>query len=162
MREASFSALNQISGSLSIPNFLETGVPPWGRAAYQSNPIQVIVTIERDFERGSDAWNGAPIIGHRYYDFQLQLPNLKSHVEAHVTLQQSIFHWHMAWFVYKVSKCWRWFGHVLPTELMEDEPAFEGEDIDDSGTEADSPLVGKFGFGVPARNYSFPFTPLVL
>ncbi|KAJ7191774.1 hypothetical protein GGX14DRAFT_480934, partial [Mycena pura] len=50
---ASFSALNQISGSLSlrIPNFLETGVPPWGRAAYQPNPIQVLVTTRSPFIR---------------------------------------------------------------------------------------------------------------
>ncbi|KAJ7193952.1 hypothetical protein GGX14DRAFT_587410 [Mycena pura] len=73
------------------------------------------------------------------FHYDLELP--KSHAEAHVTLQQLIFHWHhvvpAARFIHKVSKCWHWFGHVLPTELMEDEPAFEGEHLDDSDTEAD-------------------------
>ncbi|KAJ7194960.1 hypothetical protein GGX14DRAFT_545962 [Mycena pura] len=74
------------------------------------------------------------------FRYDLQLP--RSHAEAHVTLQQLIFHWDhvvpMARFVYKVSKCWRWFGHVLPTEFLEDEPPFDGEYPDDSDAEANN------------------------
>ncbi|KAJ7203863.1 hypothetical protein GGX14DRAFT_398613 [Mycena pura] len=99
------------------------------------------------------------------FHYDLELP--RSHAEAHLTLQGLIFHWHhvipIARFVHKVSKCWRWFGHVLPTELMEDEPPFEGEDLDDSAVEVpvsgyNSPLVGEFGFGVPARNSLYNIT----